>query len=192
MTWTAPSSWRDIASIDNFRLRGLRRNWAPRETLDEAAELAAADIRRSIAGVTLARSAQLDNVRNARDQGRYVEIRGDPGVGKSGLLGMIIDEVRTEGRAIVLTPERVMPGGWLSFAHALQIEGRAGAFLSDLASDGGAVLFIDSLDFFVDPDKRTTVIDWYGRPRRFPPFRSSSRREPTSARTSRIGCRPTC
>ena len=96
----------DMASIDHFQLRGLRRNCGPRETLDEAAELAVADIPRSIAGVTLARSAQLDNVRNARDQGRYVEIRGDPGVGKSGLLAMVIDEVRTEGRAIVLTPQR--------------------------------------------------------------------------------------
>ena len=149
----------DVASLDSFRLRGLRRNWAARETLGEAAELAAADLRRSIAGVTLARSAQLEDVRNARDHGRYIEIRGDPGVGKSGLLGMIVDQVLTEGRAIVLTPERALPGGWLAFKSALQIEGTAEAFLSDLASDGGAVLFIDSLDFFDDPDKRATVVD---------------------------------
>ena len=72
---------------------------------------------------------------------------------------MIVDQVLTEGRAIVLTPERALPGGWLTFKSALQIEGTAEAFLSDLASDGGAVLFIDSLDFFDDPDKRATVID---------------------------------
>ncbi len=33
------------------------------------------------------------------------------------------------------------------------------AFLSDLASDGGTVLFVDSLDFFDDPGKRATVTD---------------------------------
>src|SRR6202012_462403 len=32
-------------------------------------------------------------------------------------------------------------------------------FLSDLASDGGAALFIDGVDFFEDDDKKTTVRD---------------------------------
>ena len=32
-------------------------------------------------------------------------------------------------------------------------------FLSDLASDGGAVLFIDGVDIFEDEDKKTTVRD---------------------------------
>lgn len=149
----------EIARVDSFQLLGSRRNRAPRETLAEAAGLAAANLRRSIAGVTLARSAQLDVVRNARDHGRYVEIRGGPGVGKSGLLGMLVDQVLTEGRAIVLTPERTIPGGWVAFKSALKIEVGPEAFLSDLASDGGAVLFIDSLDFFDDPDKRATVTD---------------------------------
>jgi hypothetical protein len=149
----------EVASLDSFRLLGSRRNRTSRETLGDAAKLAAADLRRSIAGVSLARSAQLDAVRNARDHGRYIEIRGGPGVGKSGLLGMLVDQVITEGRAIVLTPERTMPGGWLSFKAALQIEGSPEAFLSDLASDGGAVLFVDSLDFFDDFSKRATVAD---------------------------------
>ena len=149
----------EVASVDSFRLLGSRRNRASRETLAEAAGLAAADLRRSVADVTLTRSAQLDAVREARDQGRYVEIRGGPGVGKSGVLGTLVAQVLTEGRAIVLTPERTVPGGWLRFKSALQIEGGPEAFLSDLASDGGAVLFVDNLDFFDQPDKRATVTD---------------------------------
>lgn len=109
--------------------------------------------------MTLARSAQLDAVRETRDHGRYVEIRGGPGVGKSGVLGMLVDQVLAEGRAIVLAPERTIPGGWLAFKSALQIEGGPDAFLSDLASDGGAVMFVDSLDFFDDLSKRATVKD---------------------------------
>ena len=149
----------ELALVDGFRVLGSRRNRAPREALSQAASLAAADLRRNIAGVTLARSAQLEAVRDARDVGRYVEIRGGPGVGKSGLLGMLVQQVLTEARAIVLSPERTIPGGLLAFKSALGIDTSPQAFLSDLASDGGAVLFVDSLDFFDDAAKRVTVID---------------------------------
>ena len=149
----------ELALVDGFRVLGSQRNRAPREALSQAASLAAADLRRNIAGVTLARSAQLEAVRDARDVGRYVEIRGGPGVGKSGLLGMLVQQVLTEARAIVLSPERAIPGGWLAFKSALGIDTSPQAFLSDLASDGGAVLFVDSLDFFDDAAKRVTVID---------------------------------
>jgi len=149
----------DLAEADNFRLLGTRRNRLPRETLSEAALLAAADLRRSIAGATLARSGQLDAVRAARDGARYIEIRGGPGVGKSGLLGLLVQQVLAEGRAVVLTPERTVAGGWLALKSALAVDGSPQAFLSDLASDGGAVLFVDSLDFFNDAGKRATVVD---------------------------------
>jgi hypothetical protein len=149
----------EVTGVDGFRLLGTRRNRAARETLSETSRLAADHLRGSIAGVTLARSVPLDAVREARDSGRYVEIRGKPGVGKSGVLGMLVDQVLAEGQAIVLTPDRTTSGGWLAFKSTLQIEGGPEAFLSDLASDGGATLFVDSLDFFVDPGKRATVID---------------------------------
>jgi hypothetical protein len=150
---------KELAAVDNFRFLGSRRNRVPRETLAEASSLIARDLRRTIAGVTLARSAQLEAVRNARDAGRYLEISGGPGVGKSGLLGHLVQQVLSEGRAVVLSPERTIPGGWLAFKTALGIVAKPQAFLSDLASDGGAVLFVDSLDFFDDPGKRATVID---------------------------------
>lgn len=149
----------ELAGVDNFRVLGSHRNRVPRETLAEAASLAAADLRRTIAGATLARSAQLEALREARDAGRYVEIRGGPGVGKSGLLGLLVQQVLGEARAVVLSPERTVPGGWLAFKAALRVDAGPQAFLSDLASDGGAVLFVDSLDFFDDAGKRATVID---------------------------------
>jgi hypothetical protein len=149
----------EVTGVDGFRLLGARRNRTARETLFETSRLAAYHLRGSIAGVILARSAPLEAAREARDSGRYVEIRGKPGVGKSGVLGMLVDQVLSEGRAIVLTPDRTISGGWLAFKSALQIEGGPEAFLSDLANDGGTTLFVDSLDFFVDPGKRATVID---------------------------------
>lgn len=149
----------ELGQVDNFRLIGSRRSRAPRETLSEGASLAAADLRRSVAGVTLARTTQLEAVRAARDVGRYVEIVGGPGVGKSGLLGMLVQQMLTEARAIVLSPERTIPGGWVAFKSALGVDASPQAFLADLASDGGAVLFVDSLDLFDDPGKRATVVD---------------------------------
>lgn len=149
----------ELVQVDNFRLIGSRRSRAPRETLSEAASLAAADLQRSVAGVTLARTTQLEAVRDAQDVGRYVEIVGGPGVGKSGLLGMLVQQVLTEARAIVLTPDRTISGGWLQFKSALGVDVSPKAFLTDLASDGGAVLFVDSLDLFDDPGKRATVKD---------------------------------
>jgi hypothetical protein len=142
-----------------FRLSGGSRNVEARRTLAEVADLAAKDLSGSIAGIRLGRVSNLEAVRAARDESRYIEIRGGPGVGKSGLLGLLVDEVLAEGRAIVLTPERTTPGGWLGFKSALAITGDPRTFLCELASDGGATLLIDSLDFFVDLSKRTTVID---------------------------------
>lgn len=148
----------ELSSV-GFRLHGTRRNHRSRQTLQQASALAAEVLRRKIGGATLARTAQLDIVRESRDLGRYVEIRGGPGVGKSGILGILVNEVLTQGCAMVLTPERTPPGGWLGFKASLGLEGSPHEFLSDLASDGGAVLFVDSLDFFQDADKKATVVD---------------------------------
>lgn len=160
----------ELALVDNFRILGTWRNRVPRETLSQAASLAADGLRRNIAGVTLTRLAQLKAVREARDIGRYVEIRGGPGVGKSGLLGILVQQVLTEARAIVLSPERTIPGGWLALRSVLGVDVSPQEFLSDLASDGGAVLFVDSLDFFDDPAKRATVIDLVRSAARVPNF----------------------
>jgi hypothetical protein len=149
----------ELSLVDRFCVRGSKKNRAPRETLLQSAALAAADLRRDIAGVSLARSAQLDAVRNAMDVGRYIEIRGGPGVGKSGILGMLVQQVLAESCAVVFSPERTPPGGWLALKAALGVDASPRAFLVDLASDGGAILFVDSLDFYTDPEKRATVKD---------------------------------
>jgi len=149
----------ELTGPDGFRLRGSRPGRRARSTLAEEARLAAADLRGRVAGVRLARSERLQAVRSAMDAGRYVEIRGGPGVGKSGLLGMLIDETLASGEALILTPQRTVAGGWAAFKARLGISAGSEAFLADLASDGGATIFIDSADFFDDPAKRVTVSD---------------------------------
>jgi hypothetical protein len=95
----------------------------------------------------------------ALDQGRYVEIRGDAGVGKSGVLKHFAEQVGTEARTIVLSPNRTTPKGWMTMRGVVGFDGTARELLADLAVDGGAILFIDNLDFFTE-DERVTVNDF--------------------------------
>ena len=142
----------------SFRLAGDRRYSIARNALDEAARNALADIVDRVGDATLMREDHIAAVRVALDEGRYVEIRGDAGVGKSGLLKHLAQQRSTESRIIVLSPGRTKPGGWMELRGALRFDGGAGDLLVDLAAGGGATLFIDGLDFFAEQE-RLTVVD---------------------------------
>lgn len=68
----------------SFRLAGDRRYSSARATLAEASRNALADIGDRVGEVMLTRHERVAAVHAALDSGRYVEIRGDAGVGKSG------------------------------------------------------------------------------------------------------------
>jgi energy-coupling factor transporter ATP-binding protein EcfA2 len=141
-----------------FRLAGDRRHAATRVRLAEASENALADIGDVVAGVTLSRHERLEQIRAALDSGRYIEIRGDSGVGKSALLKNLARQIATESRVMVLSPGRTPTRGWLEMRAVLGFDGTARDLLVDLAGTGGAILFIDNLDRFA-ADERLTVID---------------------------------
>ena len=129
-----------------------------RTVLADSASDALADIGGQVGGVSLPRDAYTAAVHTALKENSYVEIRGDSGVGKSGILKQVALEVSREAPIIVLTPNRTIEKGWTAFRSVLGFDGGAKELLSDLASDGGAYLFIDNLDFF-EPGERTTVKD---------------------------------
>ena len=106
----------------------------------------------------LTRHERVAAVHAALDSGRYVEIRGDAGVGKSGVLKHFAEQIATEAPIIVLSPNRTIPRGWSAMRAVLGFDGTAHDLLTDLAADGGAVLFVDNLDFF-DDEERSTVVD---------------------------------
>ena len=142
----------------DFRFAGDRRYPVIRGAIAEASEQALADIGDAVHGASLGRLSQMSSVRAAADAGRFVEIRGDAGVGKSGLLKHLAEEVSREAQIVVLAPGRVSKRGWTAMRGEIHFDGSARELLSDLASDGGCWLFIDNLDFF-DAEERTTVID---------------------------------
>ena len=148
---------RDARDRD-FRLAGARHTAAARARLAEDARHALADIEDRIAGAGLARTGHIAAIREALDRGRYVEIRGEAGVGKSGLLKHFAEEMAAESRIAVLAHGRVPPGGWAAMRTTLGFDGTAREFLVDLAASGGGALFIDGLDF-LDERERLTVAD---------------------------------
>ena len=68
--------------------------------LPEASEQALADIGNGVGSVTLSRHERVAEVRDALDGGRYLEIRGDAGVGKSGLLKHFAEQVGAEAGSL--------------------------------------------------------------------------------------------
>jgi hypothetical protein len=142
----------------SFRLAGDRHTFSARMALAEASRNAVADIGDRVSGAMLTRHERVGSVREALDSGRYVEIRGDAGVGKSGVLKHIAEQISGESQVIVLSPGRTVPRGWLAMRGVLGFDGTARDLLSDLAANGGGVLFLDNLDFF-DDEERLTAID---------------------------------
>jgi hypothetical protein len=63
-----------------------------------------------VGGVMLTRHQRVAQVRVALDGGRYVEIRGDAGVGKSGVLKHCAEQISGEAQVIVLSPSREVGG----------------------------------------------------------------------------------
>lgn len=141
-----------------FRFVGDRRHATARSALAEASRLAVADIRNRVGNVVLTRQERIAAVHDALDRGRYVEIRGDAGVGKSGVLRQLAEQLSAEGQVVVLSPGRCVPRGWQAMRAQLGFDGSIRELLVELANDGGAVLFIDNLDFFTD-EERLTVVD---------------------------------
>jgi hypothetical protein len=141
-----------------FRFQGDRRWTTARAVLAEEAQAALADIANHIGSVTLSRHHRTALVHAALDTGRYIEIRGDAGVGKSAILKHVAQQIAAEAPIIVLRPGRITPRGWGAMRSQLLFDGTAHELLSDLAGDGGAILFVDNLNAF-DEEERTTVCD---------------------------------
>ena len=140
-----------------FRLAGERRHATARAHLSEAAENALSDIRVDVCGAMLMRHERLGQIRAALDAGRYVEVRGDSGVGKSALLKYLTREVAVESRIVMLSPGRTTPRGWTAMKALLGLDGTARDLLADLAGTCGAILFVDNLDRFTAEERLTVT-----------------------------------
>ncbi len=153
-----------------FQFEGDTRYHAVRARVADAATLAFADVSTTVHGVSLPRTKQIDAVRAAITSGmRFIEIRGEAGLGKSGLLKKFAEEIAAESRSLVLAPGRVVARGWDAMRTQLGFSGDINSFLRDLAADGGGWLFIDNLDFYT-ADEQATVNDLLRAAAKVPSF----------------------
>lgn len=141
-----------------LKLAGERRHLEARRALAEASGEALAAINVRVGDVQLARLHWTEQVRSALSGGRYVEIRGEPGVGKSGVLRQMAELALLEGQVIMLNPSRCPSKGGSAFCAHIGFQGSPRELLAELAADGGATLFIDNLDFY-DEGAQATVAD---------------------------------
>lgn len=149
---------RSDPDLANFRWAGEPRHLRALAALATDGADALADIRDQINGVSIGRAARVAEVRAGLEAGRYVEIRGDAGVGKSGILKHLAIQAQTETGIIVLKPGRTPTRGWFGLRERLQFDGAARDLLVELAADGTGLLFVDNLDLFSE-EERPTVND---------------------------------
>lgn len=141
----------DRLAPHGFQLAGERRYAYACATLAETSAQVLAEIDDRLGDIALLRPQAMEKVNEALDQGRYIEIRGAGGVGKSSLLKHLAQALGTQGRMIALSPERTEVGGWARFRNTLEFPGSAKDLLVDLAAAGGGMLLVDGLDNFEPP-----------------------------------------
>ena len=147
-----------FADLSTFQLSGSRNNRKALAAIAEESQLALSDINDEVCGVRLMRQRRVEVVRDAMNRGRYIEIRGEAGVGKSGVLRHLAEDLSAEAQVLVLSPNRVIERGWLSMRSAIGYDGSGRDLMNDLSLSGATIVFIDSLDFFADAEQ-TTVKD---------------------------------
>lgn len=155
----APSLQQRLTSERGFRFVGDRQLRRARTRVADATANVLAAINVQVHGVRLDREEHVEKALAGLEQGRYLEIRGLPGVGKSGILRALAGRMEVESRVIAIAPHRVTAGGWVAWQAQLGCDASARDLLLDLAADGGATLFIDGLDRFEKPAEQATVVD---------------------------------
>jgi hypothetical protein len=152
-----------IALTEELKRKGIQtageRSLAPDfSAITSEAHLTLTDIGITVGATRLARHERLAEVRDARRASRFVVIRGDAGVGKSGLLRQTAEQDLENAPVLVLAPSRVAPNGFLAHCRRLGHQGTPEDLLFRLAASGSATLFIDNLDRFSE-EERVTIRD---------------------------------
>ncbi|MHB0769839.1 ATP-binding protein [Bradyrhizobium sp. 1.29L] len=127
--------------------------------LSEAADRALNEIKDQVGGVRLSRGELIDQASALLDPQRILHIVGAPGVGKTSVMKHLARRLQPEGRIIVMRNGRIIPGGWLSMAHAIDCKISQDELFNELGCGGGATLFIDNIDQIDNDGDWATVTD---------------------------------
>lgn len=143
-----------------FELQAARRYAGDLVRIADAATHALQDIDLTLDGVAVERPALVEQIDDALQASRYVEIQGPPGSGKSALLRHCAECSAERGFVLVLKSDRIVGPGWAGLAQHWRLEtDRLHDLLVELAAMGEPMLFIDGIDRLVDRGQRQIVLD---------------------------------
>lgn len=150
--------------LDGLKTEGLPTGaapsfWSDIETLKRESQRTLADIRSTIADLKLHRAVPYQETAQALEDGRFVQIVGEPGTGKSAILKEVAEECARVGPVFVLKDGRIHPRGWSAHAHTLNVSDDIATLLREFACCGIPILFVDGIDKIVDPATQLTVND---------------------------------
>ena len=154
-----PTLVSDLTAKRGFRFGDRPDLRAVHERLTEAASHALADIKDHIGGAKLARTELVDAGYQAIEQTSVLHIVGRSGVGKSAVLKLMATRAQTEGTVLVLTPGRIVGGGWLKMSAVIGCPVGLSELFNELGCGGGATLFVDNIDQIDDADDWVTLRD---------------------------------
>jgi hypothetical protein len=129
------------------------------QSLMRESQRALHDIRSDVHGLKIHRSDACEKVRAALAEGRFVQIGGEPGAGKSAVLREIAEDCARNGPVFVLKDNRIHPRGWSAHAHVLGLPDDVSRLLQELGCEGEPILFVDGIDKITDPGTQLTVND---------------------------------
>jgi hypothetical protein len=153
--------------VDQLTIEGLPTGTAPSfqqdiQAIHRESSRALSDIRSDINGLKLHRSEAYLQTRQALTESRFIQVDGEPGVGKSALLKEIAEECAQIGPVFVLKDGRIHPRGWSAHAHTLKVIDDLPALLREFGCCSEPILFIDGIDKISDPAVQLTVNDLVG------------------------------
>ena len=149
----------DALKTAQFPVGTTRSFWHDIETLNRKSERALSDIKSTIHGLHLHRAEAYQAAREALAEGRFIQLNGEPGCGKSAILKGIAEECARNGPIFVLKDTRIHPKGWSAHAHVLGISDDIVVLLREFSCSGEPILFIDGIDKIVDPAIQLTIND---------------------------------
>lgn len=133
--------------------------WQDVQKIDRESRRALTTVKPDIQGLRLRRNKPFDAVVDAMAEGRFIQIDGEPGSGKSALLRQIAEQQHQLGSVFFLKDSRILSGGWAAHAGQMGLSDNLVELLHEFACIGPAVLFIDGIDKISEHGVRVTIND---------------------------------
>jgi hypothetical protein len=129
------------------------------QAVERESGFALGSIHDSIGSLRVLRPKVSSELAQSVARGRFIQIVGEPGSGKSAMLKALALEQKLTGPTLVIASNRVRPRGWSAHASDLGIDTDLIGLLVELEAVGGPILFIDGIDRVQTPETKVTVND---------------------------------